>query len=147
MKPWMELQLNTILILVADKVPIELLRALNQDGYQVWVATNGAEALDRYRSFRPDLIIVDVPRLGTSRMAAMRLIYEAAPTPIIALGSAEAEIESLDTGAAHFITKPVAVSEIQARVRALLRRASSKPRYITPQGQRTFWPRTRPSLW
>ncbi len=123
----MEMQLSTILILGAELISADLSHALSRDGYRVWVAMSGAEALDRCRTARPDLLIVDIPPLEAKKRTAMRLIREAFPIPIIALGSAEVAVESLDTGAAHFITKPVAVDEVRARVRALLRRAGGNP--------------------
>ena len=100
--------------------------SLRREGYTVDTASDGVEALERARSCRPDLIILDVllPRLdGVSVCRELRCSgFEA---PVLLLTCKDEEIDKvvgLEVGADDYITKPFATREMIARVRAHLRR-------------------------
>ena len=116
-------------ILVVDddrSVRDSLRRSLEFNGYSVELATDGAEALARVPSVRPDAIVMDVmmPRLGG--LEATRALRTAGnDVPILVLTARDAvtdRVDGLDAGADDYLTKPFALDELLARLRALLRR-------------------------
>jgi DNA-binding response OmpR family regulator len=121
-------------ILVAEDNPdIQSLvrHVLEGDGYDVHVARDGQEALDRYRELAPDLFVLDLmmPRHnGFEVLRELRDAGELRPeTPVLVLTSRAAEadvVTGFELGVADYLTKPFVVSELRARVRALLARRS-----------------------
>lgn len=118
-------------ILVVDddrSVRDSLRRSLQYNGYTVEMASDGAEALARVHDVNPDLIIMDVmmPRLGG--LDATRALRSAGnDIPILVLTARDAvtdRVEGLDAGADDYLTKPFALDELLARIRALLRRVT-----------------------
>lgn len=109
-------------------------RILQQAGYETLEAPTGQEALEIARRERPGLVIVDVRLRGglTGHEVCRMLKDEFRPEPAVLLVSG-ARIESFDRvgglliGADDYIVKPFATDEFLARVRALLRRADSRP--------------------
>jgi two-component system response regulator MprA len=119
-------------ILVVDDeraVRESLRRALELEGYNVDLAGDGRDALDRLEADPdPDAVILDVlmPVLGGLEVCT-RLRRSGSRLPVLML-TARAEVESrvagLDAGADDYVTKPFALEELLARLRALLRRTS-----------------------
>ena len=116
-------------ILVVDddrSVRESLRRSLQFNGYDVDMASDGAEALALVHSINPDVIIMDVmmPRLGG--LDATRALRSAGnDVPILVLTARDAisdRVEGLDAGADDYLAKPFALDELLARLRALLRR-------------------------
>ena len=106
-----------------------LRRALALEGYEVELATDGQDALQRLAAdpVAPDAIVLDVLMPGLDGLEVARRLREAGDrTPILML-TARAEVEDrvagLDAGADDYVVKPFALDELFARVRALLRRA------------------------
>jgi diguanylate cyclase (GGDEF)-like protein len=102
-------------------------RLLRDAGYRVTVAGDGQEALERYRSEAPDLLILDVlmPRVSGLEVARiLKATQNGAFTPII-LMSTKADVETrvggLKAGADDFVAKPYDGAELLARVEVLLR--------------------------
>ena len=98
---------------------------LTRQGYLVSGCGSRQEALNSFASKLPDLVILDIPLYGADRWDTLRTLREYSNVPIIALTSAAdpgAEIESLGRGADYAMAKPVAMRELEARVRALIRR-------------------------
>jgi DNA-binding response OmpR family regulator len=96
------------------------------EGYQVYKATNGQEAIDVAVEKRPDLILLDVMMPILDGFAALERIREFSNVPIIivtARGSENDRVKGLDLGADDYIVKPFSATELLARVRAVLRRA------------------------
>jgi two-component system, OmpR family, KDP operon response regulator KdpE len=123
--------MNKPLILVVDDEPqiLRVMRAsLPAHGYEVLTALSGEEALDQIRKQMPDLMILDLVMPGMSGLEVCRQVREFAPVPIIVLsakGSESDKIAALDQGADDYVTKPFAMGELLARVRAVLRRLST----------------------
>ena len=118
-------------ILVVDDdraVRDSLRRSLEFNGYTVDVASDGVEALARVPLTGPDAIVMDVmmPRLdGLEATRALRAAGN--DVPILVLTARDAvrnRVDGLDAGADDYLTKPFALEEMLARLRALLRRAA-----------------------
>ncbi len=117
-------------ILVVDDEPqiTRVLRmSLQGSGYEVTLAKDGADALERFRAQPPDLIITDLAMPGMDGLQLTRAVRRAGETPIIVLSVREGEamkIAALDEGADDYITKPFSMPELLARVRAQLRKSA-----------------------
>jgi two-component system response regulator MprA len=118
-------------ILVVDDeraVRESLRRALALEGYDVDLASDGEEALESVRRAEPDALILDVLMPGVDGLeVSRRLRRSGSKVPILMLTARDAvenRVEGLDAGADDYVTKPFALEELLARVRALLRRAT-----------------------
>jgi heavy metal response regulator len=110
------------------KVASFVKRALEEESYAVDVCADGAAGLDQAQSGGYDLIVLDVmlPGLsGVEMLTALRRKNIATPVLILtAQAQIEHRVRGLDAGADDYLTKPFAIEELLARVRALLRRGS-----------------------
>lgn len=123
-------------ILIADDDP-QIVRALRVTlrarGYDIVTAATGTEALERASAERPDLYLVDLgmPLLdGVSVITALRGWTQAPILVVSGRTDSVDKVEALDAGADDYVTKPFAVDELLARIRALTRRrpeAESSP--------------------
>ena len=116
-------------ILVVDDEPAvraALERALALERYDVELAADGDEALDRVAASAPDAVILDVAMPGLDGLQVCRRMRAAGDrTPVLMLTARDAvdnRVEGLDAGADDYLVKPFALRELQARLRALLRR-------------------------
>jgi two-component system response regulator MprA len=104
-------------------------RALRAEGYEVELAADGAAALDRVESTRPDAVILDVMMPELDGLSVCRRIRDRGDTvPILVLTARHSvgdRVAGLDAGADDYVVKPFALEELLARLRALLRRAPS----------------------
>jgi DNA-binding response OmpR family regulator len=108
------------------KVGSFIRRALEEESYAVDLCEDGAEVLDLALAGTYDLIVLDVmlPRLSGVEIL-QRLRQEKIKTPVLILtarAQLEQKVKGLDAGADDYLTKPFAIEELLARVRALLRR-------------------------
>jgi putative two-component system response regulator len=117
-------------ILIADDQPAnrELLEELlTREGFNVLTAGDGADALETVKSFRPDLVLLDVmmPKLsGFQVCEQIKADRETGLTPVIlitALSNKEDRVAGIQAGADDFLTRPADRSELLARVRSLLK--------------------------
>lgn len=126
------------LLLLADDDPTiadSLAPFLERAGFHVLVVSDGASALEKAQSHRPDLIILDVlmPRMD-GREALRRLRRANTWTPTILLtqvGESSERALALEEGADDYINKPFDPHELLARIRAVLRRAKPGERFLS----------------
>jgi len=117
-------------ILVADDEPSvreSVGYALAQDGFDVDVARDGAEAVEKVgdEAVPYDLLILDIMMPGSSGLDICREVRSRSAVPIILLTAKDAEVDKvvgLEVGADDYVTKPFSVRELLGRVRAQLRR-------------------------
>jgi two-component system response regulator MprA len=106
-----------------------LTRALELENYEVAEASDGLDALELFESgAAPDLVILDLLMPRLDGLATCRAIRAKSRVPILILtarGDVDERVEGLDAGADDYLSKPFAVVELLARVRALLRRTST----------------------
>jgi two-component system KDP operon response regulator KdpE len=119
------------ILVVDDETPIRrfLKVVLTAQGYSVFEAANGQEALDSVPGARPDLIILDLGLPDIDGVELTRRLREWSQTPIIILSVREAEsdkIAALDAGADDYLVKPFGAGELLARMRAALRRQTDE---------------------
>jgi two-component system alkaline phosphatase synthesis response regulator PhoP len=127
------MQSKTRKILIADDEPdiLEIVSFnLQGEGYEVFTAKNGDEAIEEAKKNHPDLIILDVmmPRMnGFEVCNILRLQPEFKNTLVIfltALNDETTEIKGLETGGDDYITKPISPKILSSRVNALFRRTA-----------------------
>ncbi len=119
-------------VLIVDDEPAvrsALDRALRLDGYDVVLAADGREALDRVAEMRHDAVVLDVAMPGIDGLEGCRRLRDAGDrTPVLMLTARDAvddRVAGLDAGADDYLVKPFALRELKARLRALLRRAET----------------------
>jgi two-component system response regulator MprA len=118
-------------VLVVDDDPQlreALTRALELDDYRVTTASNGVKALEAVSQHRPDVMVLDVMMPYVGGLDVCRTLRSKNDKlPIIVLTARDEigdRVAGLDAGADDYLTKPFALEELRARLRALLRRAS-----------------------
>jgi DNA-binding response OmpR family regulator len=98
---------------------------LEHDGFQVFEAFNGKQAIDQIRSNLPDIVLLDVMMPDMDGFEVLGMIRESNTVPVIMLtakGEEEDRVHGLELGADDYITKPFSPRELVSRVRAVLRR-------------------------
>jgi two-component system KDP operon response regulator KdpE len=115
-----------LILVVDDEPPIRrLLRAsLSGHKYRVVEAENAAEALERLRRDKPELMMLDLGLPDTEGIDVIRQVRAFSKVPIIVLSSRADEkgkVEALDLGADDYVTKPFGMAELVARIRTALR--------------------------
>jgi two-component system KDP operon response regulator KdpE len=101
--------------------------ALNAQGYTIFEAINGQEALNAVVTDRPDLVILDLGLPDMDGVEVTRQLREWTHIPIIILSVREQEsdkIAALDSGADDYLTKPFSSGELMARIRVAMRRST-----------------------
>ena len=123
--------MKTRILVIDDDVHIsELLKLyLEKEDYEVEVAHDGGEGLEKFKSFEPKLVLLDIMLPVMDGWQVCREIRRINNTPIIMLtakGEVEDRIIGLELGADDYLIKPFSPRELVARVRALLRRVHSE---------------------
>ena len=119
---------DALVLVVEDEASfVEALTiGLRREGFEVAVAVDGAEALERFDEINPDLVLLDVMLPKISGVDVCRQLRKRTQVPIIMVTAKGAEIDTvvgLEVGADDFVTKPYRLRELVARMRAVLRRA------------------------
>src|SRR4030043_1363676 len=115
-----------VLLVDDDVKTVELVKLyLDRDGYHVFTAYDGIEALRQAREGHPDLIVLDLMLPGMDGLEVCRTLREESDVPIIMLTARSTDqdkLTGLEVGADDYITKPFSPRELAARVRVVLRR-------------------------
>jgi len=110
--------------------------ALESEGYRIMTYTDGASALDGFKTSPPDLAILDIKMPRMDGMETLRRLRQKSDMPVIFLTSKDEEIDEmfgLKMGADDFIRKPFSQRLLVERVKAVLRRAAPKDPALTPK--------------
>jgi DNA-binding response OmpR family regulator len=122
---------NLILVVEDDKNIAELVRLyLRNEGFRVEIARTGREALERHRTLKPSLVVLDLMLPEIDGLEVCRRLRREANTPVIMLTARSDDVDKivgLELGADDYVTKPFNPRELVARVKAVLRRAESHP--------------------
>lgn len=108
---------------------------LRYEGYEVEKAFDGRTGLERALSGEHDLILLDIMLPGMSGMEVLRRLRRESQAPVIMLTARDTvvdKVSGLDSGADDYITKPFAIEELLARIRAALRKRGSGERPEEP---------------
>lgn len=126
-----EIQDRERILVVDDEASIRriLETRLKMVGYEVFTAADGEEAIEAYQKHNPDLVILDVMMPKMDGYGVTREIRKTSETPIIiltALGDVSERITGLELGADDYVIKPFSPKELEARVKAVLRRVNHR---------------------
>ncbi len=109
---------------------------LSHEGYTVEIASDGREGLNKALAWQPDLIVLDLMLPGLSGIEVCRRVRQESQVPIIMLTAKDDvsdKVMGLDMGADDYMTKPFAIEELLARIRAMLKRQMQTTHAETPQ--------------
>ncbi|GGE28196.1 response regulator YycF [Streptococcus himalayensis] len=130
------------ILVVDDEKPISDIIKFNmvKEGYEVLTAFNGREALEMFEAERPDILILDLMLPEIDGLEVAKTIRKTSNVPIIVLSAKDSEFDKvigLEIGADDYVTKPFSNRELQARVKAILRRAELAPENQDAQAEQT----------
>ena len=137
-------------LLVVEDEPrmLELLcRGLTEEGHNVVCASDGGEGWELAHSYEFDAIVLDImlPKINGFELA-QRLRQKGVATPVLMLTARDSVpdvVRGLDSGADDYLTKPFGFNELLARLRALQRRATSRPQNRLQVGDLILDPESR----
>lgn len=129
--------LEKVLIVDDDKNICDLLRVyLEKEGYSTIISNEGNEAMVKFNSLNPDIVLLDIMLPGMYGWQICKEIRKASDTPIIML-TAKSEIFDkvlgLELGADDYIVKPFDTKEVLARIKAVARRSGKLPKPVEMQ--------------
>jgi DNA-binding response OmpR family regulator len=115
------------ILVVDDEISLQetLAYSLKKEGYSVEVVGDGNVALEMARSYKPDLVVLDVMLPGKDGFEVCRILRQESNIPVLMLTARDDEIDrvvGLEVGADDYLVKPFSMRELIARVKALLRR-------------------------
>ncbi|MBR7165299.1 MAG: response regulator transcription factor [Clostridia bacterium] len=128
---------NKILVVDDEFSICEVLKlALENEGYEVKCAGDGAEAVEVFKIFDPDLVLLDIMMPKKDGWQVCREIREQSAKPIIMLsakGEVFDKVLGLELGADDFVVKPFDIKEVAARIKAVLRRYNTRESFNTEE--------------
>jgi two-component system KDP operon response regulator KdpE len=110
-----------------DATRAEVARNLRLHGYRIGQARTVAEALRAWEKRRTDIVLLDLGLPDGDGLAVVRHVRKAGSVPVVVLsarGEESTKVAALEQGADDYVTKPFSPAELQARIRAVLRRAA-----------------------
>ena len=117
-----------VLIVEDENNIAELLHLyLEKEGFDTAVAKDGGKAVELFRSFEPDLVLLDIMLPVLDGWSVLKKIRSESKTPIIMLtakGEVQDKVTGLEQGADDYVVKPFEMKEVLARIHAVLRRTS-----------------------
>lgn len=120
-----------VLVIDDDPALLKALRlGLRAGGHEVLTAPNGEQGLTQTAAASPDVVILDLGLPDVDGLDVCRRIREWSNVPILVLSAVEDEgrkVAALDVGADDYVTKPFGMAELEARIRAALRRHAGSP--------------------
>ena len=122
--------MGTKILVIDDDVNIcEMLRLyLENEGYEIKTANDGAEGVSFFKMYEPDLVLLDIMLPRKDGWQVCREIREISSKPIImitAKGEVFDKVLGLELGADDFMVKPLEMKELSVRIKAVLRRCNS----------------------
>jgi two-component system OmpR family response regulator len=123
---------SVLRVLIVEDEPDLLLglgQVLREDGYAVDLAADGEEGLAKAKSWDYDVIVLDLMLPIISGLELLKRLRQEQQTPVLVLTAKDTlddRIRGLDSGADDYLIKPFAISELRARLRALIRRAAGQ---------------------
>ncbi len=135
--------MNTTVLMIDDDDALVRLTELNltKGNYRFVSAKHGIAGLQMVESEKPDLVLLDITMPKLNGWETCRLIREVSDVPIIVITGNDDETDKargLDLGADDYVTKPFGMVELQARIRAVLRRADMPARSLHGQKQTRY---------
>jgi DNA-binding response OmpR family regulator len=124
-------------VLVVDDEPkvADLIKAyLEKDGYDVLLSGDGKDAVEKARSYKPDLMVLDLNLPEMDGIEVFRVVHTFSDMPVIMVTARDDEVDKivgLQLGADDYVTKPFSPRELAARVGAVLRRYAEGVRSTT----------------
>ena len=140
-----------VLIVEDDNNIAELLHLyLEKEGFETQVARDGGKGVELFRSFQPDLVLLDIMLPVMDGWSVLKKIRESGKTPVIMLtakGELEDRVTGLESGADDYIVKPFEMKEVLARIHAVpAQRRSPPPRSCLTTNWSSTWTPTNCSL-
>src|SRR3954468_11901199 len=126
------------ILIVEDEEAIRLglVDLLEIEGYEIEVAEDGEQAMEKVREMQPDLVILDLMLPKASGYDVCRFIRKSFPNTFIMMLTAKNEeinkIQGLEMGADDYVTKPFSVFELMARIKSMLRRITQEKTTTPP---------------
>jgi DNA-binding response OmpR family regulator len=131
--------MTKILIVEDDSNIAQLLQLyLEKEGFETATAPDGGKGVELFRSFQPELVLLDIMLPVLDGWGVLRKIREESKTPVIMLtakGETDDRVNGLENGADDYIVKPFEMKEVLARIHAVLRRSgvaeTANPKKLT----------------
>jgi len=123
--PWGQQARTALVVDDEQRIAEAVAMNLELEGFQVFTAASGEEALSKVTEELPDVVVLDVMMPDMDGFETLRRIREISTTPVIMLtvrGDESDRVRGLDLGADDYMTKPFSPRELVSRVRAVLRR-------------------------
>lgn len=120
-------------VLVVDDEPVireTVEMKLRRDGFTTFSADSAEDGMRLYRRVRPDLVVLDIMLPNRSGLDFCKAVRRDSTTPIIMISARSDEkdrVQGLEIGADDYVVKPFSLSELSARVKAVLRRSTGEP--------------------
>ncbi len=131
-----------VLIVEDENNIAELLHLyLEKEGFETQVARDGGKAVELFRSFKPDLVLLDIMLPVLDGWSVLKKIRAEDKTPIIMLtakGEVQDKVTGLEQGADDYVVKPFEMKEVLARIHAVLRRTSGAEEEPTGEKKLSF---------